>query len=95
MMINRKILIIDDDENILRDYESILEVKENEKDNDLDMIKDFLEMKPNHEKRINYEIEYASQGEEGYKKILNAFNQGIPFALVFLDMIVILIQNLH
>jgi len=86
MIINRKILIIDDDENILRDYESILEIKENEKDNDLDMIKDFLEMKPNQENKINYEIEYASQGEERYKKILNAFNQGIPFALVFLDM---------
>lgn len=83
---NRRILIVDDNEAIHADIRSILELpKENA---ELDMLTAALfdEAVPTPSAAIEYEIESAFQGQEGFEKVLKAQDEGNPYALAIVDV---------
>ena len=82
-----RILIIDDNPSIHKDFETIL-VEEEEATN-LNALRAevFGESPADDSKTKNtYELDFASQGEEGCGKIELACTQGNPYELVFVDM---------
>ena len=86
MRFNR-IIVIDDNEDILEDYQDILSKEdENEQFNE---IAAFLDEESNHKQRKkqnNYNLSLVTQGEEGFKLIKNAAQTDNPFAVAFIDM---------
>ncbi len=90
---NRKIIVIDDEESILKDYLMILSPPERDDISDLE--KKAAELaaelfgegakkgKPAEER---YELTTALQGEEGFAKVAAAVEKGVPFALAFIDI---------
>jgi len=84
--INRRILIIDDNQNIHNDFREILESK-------ADCGKDLVEAEAaifgsalKSSVPEGFKIDSAFQGEEGMEMIRTAVEQGRPYALVFVDM---------
>ena len=62
----KRILIIDDNTQIHQDFKKVLLIsKENE--NDLDILEEALLGKTSNQQDETYSIDYASQGEEGFK----------------------------
>ena len=83
---NRRILIIDDNQNIHKDFYEILE---NEPDNinGLDEATEAIfGSEPKSSIAEGYKIDSAFQGEEGLEMIKKACDQECPYALVFIDM---------
>lgn len=88
---NKRIIVIDDEESIIGAFHSILSGPRKE-------ISALKSMAAESKARLlgksaepktqgrNYELTGASQGEEGYLKILKAKEKGKPFALAFIDV---------
>ncbi len=82
---NRRILIIDDDTRIHEDFRKILGKKENK--TEYDEIEAQLFSQDNSAAvNIEYDLDSAYQGEEGFKKVVAANEQGRPYAMAFVDM---------
>ncbi len=86
---NRRILIVDDNESIHTDIETVLL---HSADNSQTELRD-LESKlfgnddgSSHSNSLDYEIEHAYQGEEAVNLIVEAQKNGEPFALVYMDV---------
>jgi len=79
---NKRILIIDDDENIWSAYESIITIQSGAAFNKLAAV-----LAPDivPEAGPQYELVFAAQGEEGYTQVVEANQQKKPFALAFID----------
>ena len=81
-----RILIIDDNPNIHKDFQTILT---EEQDNSiLDELREEVFGKSESkviEKTI-YELDFASQGQAGLEKVEEAFSQNRPYELAFVDM---------
>lgn len=89
---NKRIILIDDDESILEDYQMILSPAEKDI-SDLERRAMELEAElfgeaENAPSAGNeyYELTTALQGEEGYLKVKRAKESGKPFALAFIDI---------
>ena len=81
-----RILIIDDNPNIHRDFKTILiEEEENQSLNTL-RSEIFGKDTVNRAPKNFYVLDFASQGEEGCQKISRACNEGCPYEVVFVDM---------
>jgi len=81
-----RILIIDDNPNIHRDFETIL-IEEEENDS-LNALRNEVLGKEadNLAPRNMYELAFASQGDEGCQKISEACREGRPYEMAFVDM---------
>lgn len=83
----RRIIIIDDNPEIHKDFHSILGKTEN--NDELDMLEAELFGSPPPSHNIltpEYELYYASQGQEGVAIVDRHHKNGIPFHLAFVDM---------
>lgn len=84
--IPRRIIIIDDNPNIFKDFKTIL--LEDSTSAELDTLASeyFGESNKKSALQHNYILEYASQGKTGVEKIKDAVLNNAPFALAFIDM---------
>ncbi|BDU50566.1 sensor histidine kinase [Haliovirga abyssi] len=84
--INRKILIIDDQVDVLNSLKRIL--GKEEKDEIEDILGDFFEndKKKSVEIEEKYEVSIADRGEEGFELVKKSQNENLPYAVVFIDM---------
>lgn len=87
MEINKKILLIDDQEEILDSLKKLLAGEDNLSNinNKMkDLVNDFF--KEESKKKEVYNVHTALDGESGYKLIKKALDEGEPFSLVTIDM---------
>jgi len=88
---NTRILIIDDDKNIWKSYQSILN-KTQAKSSDVNRLEDLLlqgstePKKASTQNNSSYDLSFAQQGEEGFLTLKTAHAQGKPFSLAFVDI---------
>lgn len=87
--INRRILVIDDNEAIHEDFRKIL--SRGPRNDSLDaiarlMLETELEPGSDVEPLPEYDIESALQGEEGVQKVCDALARECPYAMAFVDM---------
>jgi signal transduction histidine kinase len=81
-----RILVIDDNPSIHKDFQTILlEEEESETLNEL-RSEVFGDKTNNNSSKNVYELDFASQGEEGCEKIKQACSKDHPYELVFVDM---------
>jgi signal transduction histidine kinase len=83
--INRRILVVDDNEAIHGDFGKILSGSGDASDVDDEAAALFGEVASRAVKTA-FEIEFASQGDEALQKVVAAREQGRPFAMAFVDM---------
>src|SRR5580658_2748974 len=81
---NFKIIIIDDNPSIHRDFIKILKTESYDELDKLSMDL-FSQAKEKYSLPI-FEIDTASQGQEGVARIKEALEQGNPYALAFVDI---------
>lgn len=85
----RRILVVDDNESIHHDIESILQFPIKKVDNELLQLEAglFEEDSAIHDgNNIHYTIDHAFQGEEAIKMVQSAAEAGSPFAMLFMDV---------
>jgi two-component system, NtrC family, sensor kinase len=84
----RRVIVIDDNPDIHRDFKTILQTDESDTSEVDELETSILGRKPKTQKIIRdiYEMDYAFQGEEGVEKIRQAVSQGRPYELAFVDM---------
>ncbi|EKD70324.1 MAG: hypothetical protein ACD_46C00570G0008 [uncultured bacterium] len=86
---NLKIMVIDDNPEIHRDFVKILTFEPDKDDDsfsqlDKEIFGDSTQMK---EPALpKFQIDGASQGKEGFERIREAYNEGNPYALAFVDI---------
>ena len=82
----RRIIIIDDNIDIHNDFRSIL--CENVNSTTMDELEEdiFGHDAKKEGPQYAYELDYASQGQEGFEKIRQAYSDNNPFILAFVDM---------
>lgn len=90
---NRRILLIDDNPEIHEDFKKILLPTESSSSGALQDMRSAFLGGPAAEAEAAaptgtpaFEIDSAFQGEEGYKKVCQACDQGDPYAMAFVDM---------
>jgi signal transduction histidine kinase len=81
-----RILIIDDNPNIHKDFETILAEEETSASLNALRTEVFGEADSDRTVKIRYELDFASQGQEGCEKIELALTEGHPYELAFVDM---------
>lgn len=82
---NRRILIIDDNVNIHEDFRKILSPPIESGALDQARAALFGEA-PTIPTQVSYELEFASQGREGFGLVQTAYQRGMPYAAAFVDM---------
>lgn len=82
----RRILVIDDNPDIHKDYRKILESRQ--EDTDFEALDAFfgVEEKEPTPQSSNVQLDSAFQGEEGLQKVVQAIDEGFPYAMAFVDM---------
>lgn len=81
-----RILVIDDNPSIHKDFQTIL--LEEEESETLNTLRDevFGNKSNDHGAKNIYELDFASQGQEGCEKIKQACSENRPYELAFVDM---------
>ncbi|MBH0202201.1 MAG: hypothetical protein HP496_07895 [Nitrospira sp.] len=82
---NRRILIIDDNVNIHEDFRKILALPQ-EADSLSQARAALFGEAPTLPPQVQYELEFASQGREGFGLVQTAHQRGNPYAVAFVDM---------
>jgi len=84
---NRRILVIDDNPAIHQDFQKILGQKHEVAD-DFEELESALFGKPidKDSSPVSFELDFASQGQEGYQKVIEANKNNRPYAMAFVDM---------
>jgi len=84
---NRRILIIDDNEAIHKDFREILQGnKEISKSFNVDEDEAAIFGTASMISKVNFDIDSAFQGQEGLEKIQQAVKEGNPYAMAFVDI---------
>lgn len=85
---NNRILLVDDNEEIHRDFRKVLCEKSSLNDEKLDqLVQTLFDEAPAPQKHdVRFEIQSAFQGEEALEMIAYAESLGQPFAVVFMDV---------
>ncbi len=84
--LNRRVLVIDDNEAIQGDFRKILTPSTTVSDEFLLAEAELFGAEPPAGDRVSFELVTASQGREGLEKVREAAAAGHPFAVVFVDM---------
>ena len=81
-----RILVIDDNPNIHKDFQTIL--LEEQESTSLDALRDevFGNTKSESQPKSIFELDFASQGKEGFEKVKQACSENRPYELAFVDM---------
>ncbi|MBN2181182.1 MAG: response regulator [Sedimentisphaerales bacterium] len=81
-----RILIVDDNPNIHKDFQTIL--LEEHESAALDSLRDevFGNTKTETQPKNVFELDFASQGKEGFEKVQQACSENRPYELAFVDM---------
>lgn len=81
-----RILVVDDNPNIHKDFQTIL--LEEHESTTLDTLRDEVFGNIQKESQIKsvFELDFASQGKEGLEKVRQAFSENRPYELAFVDM---------
>jgi len=81
-----RILVIDDNPNIHKDFQTIL--LEEQESTTLDTLRDevFGDTKSESKTKDVFELDFASQGQEGVEKVQQACSNNQPYELAFVDM---------
>jgi CheY-like chemotaxis protein len=82
---NRRILVIDDNVSIHEDFRKILTPPKDADSLDKARVALFGEA-PSLPPQVHYELDFASQGREGFGLVQSAQREGNPYAVVFVDM---------
>ena len=86
----QRILLVDDDESIHEDIESVLSINKNNSDMELRQMEDDLfgssTIEPEVLSETIYDIDHAYQGEEAIQMVDDAQKAGDPYSLVFMDV---------
>ena len=87
-MQNRRILVVDDNSSLHEDFRKILLGNNNLVDEEISNLeKDvFSEGVKTTGPNIEYEVDFASQGEEALRKVVDAQERSKPYAVVFMDV---------
>jgi CheY-like chemotaxis protein len=83
---NRRVLIVDDNESIHTDFKSILSPDRTAYTNLTSIESNLFDEKTPLLPAINFEVDCASQGQEGYAKVIEAAKAGRPYAVAFVDV---------
>ncbi len=81
-----RILIIDDNPSIHKDFQTILIEEEDSGNLDTLRAEVFGDKTGNSVQKSAYELDFASQGQEGCEKIKKAVSENRPYELAFVDM---------
>lgn len=84
--LNRRILVIDDNEAIHADFRKILLADENSNVTSDSYTAFFGEESSSDDDQISFEVDSASQGQEGLEKVRKAIQDGRPYAMAFVDV---------
>jgi len=83
-MYNRRILIIDDDPDILNSYQNILAPSQGMKGQSSDHVNRLLAI--GEEEKKGFSVDMATQGEEAFNMVRDRLVEDKPYALVFIDV---------
>lgn len=81
---NNRLLVIDDDEIVLRAYRGFLSHGMQQSSTLESMV---LGTNSTTKKEADYHLDLATQGEDGYAMVMQAQENDNPYAIVFIDMI--------
>jgi diguanylate cyclase (GGDEF)-like protein/PAS domain S-box-containing protein len=85
--INRRVIIIDDNTAIHEDFRKILAERRNTDSLDAAAAALFADLaKPEESPKPDFDLDFASQGEEGYNKVRAAVQTNQRYSLAFVDM---------
>lgn len=82
---NRRVLVVDDNEAIHADFRKILSASDDSNAMSESYAAFFGEESPA-EDHLSFEIDSASQGQEGLEKVRKAIQNGQPYAVAFVDI---------
>ena len=85
-MENLRVLVIDDDPDILQTYRTILDSTTESDDLGDDLFSGEAVKRPRPRQRMGFEVTTVPQGLEGVEAASEAITQGSPYSLVFTDM---------
>ncbi len=85
-MINRRVLVVDDNAGIHEDFRRILGVAGTRHSGPVSPARASLGEPERLSLRIAFEIESATQGEAGWRMAKDAREKGVPFAMAFVDV---------
>jgi two-component system NtrC family sensor kinase len=87
-LLNRRILIVDDNPALHEDFRKILIGRQSAAEEQLKSSADdlFGEDKKSSTLKLDFELDFASQGEEAFNKVVAAISENKPYALVFMDV---------
>ncbi|WP_339137595.1 MAG: response regulator [Candidatus Electrothrix sp. GW3-4] len=89
---NKRILIIDDDHDIWKSYQLVLQAKSQDESSSISQLNALLQEEAPQEvpvpleETFGFELSYAAQGEEGYEMVKQAIRDKQPFAIAFVDI---------
>lgn len=83
---NYRVLIIDDNNDIHSDFQKVLVLKRGNEE--LERIESLLfnEVPKAPQTFPDFQVDFASQGEEGYQKIVTSLEENKPYAMAFVDI---------
>jgi len=84
--INRRVLVIDDNRAIHEDFRKILTRSEADSAQLDEMMTEFFDDDATTDECTHFQLDSAYQGEEGLRLIEAAQNDGVPYAMAFVDM---------
>jgi signal transduction histidine kinase len=83
---NQRILVVDDNPAIHTDFRNVLARRQDQAEHLDNMEAELFGDQADKGPAVAFEIECASQGQEGYKMVLDAVKAGKPYALAFMDV---------
>ncbi len=84
---NNRVLVVDDDPEILRIFKSVLQPqKSNAENNTLDALLKPSSPEEQDQRERYFEVDTVQQGEDGYKMVQQAIDKGLPYSVMFTDM---------
>ncbi len=88
MAYNNRILVIDDEEDILAIFRTILSgaTGKGEAESSLDALSQLLRSEQSDWPKRQFRVETAQQGEEGVEKVRKSLEEDSPYAVIFVDM---------
>ncbi|CAK8713795.1 histidine kinase [Candidatus Electrothrix laxa] len=89
---NNRILIIDDDHDIWKSYQLVLQPNKQDETSSMSQLNALLLAEQPSEKNLPseempyFDLSYAPQGQDGYEMVKQAINDKQPFAIAFVDI---------
>jgi two-component system, NtrC family, sensor kinase len=83
---NRRILVVDDNQSVHKDFRNILVPPDKDPEHLQDMEAALFGESEPKGPALTFEVDCASQGQEGYQMVLDAVKAGRPYVMAFVDV---------